>query len=124
MTRATAVPYPSQKRIKAYRYMYVAMTSLALTGPPFVMIQTKGNWVSEPNTDSWMVVRMVDPNNGIVMYLTICHLLAPSMRAASYNSRGIFCKPAIYKSMCRPKYFQVNTTNMQPSTMWVSPRNA
>ena len=49
---------------------------------------------------------------GIVTYLILCHILAPSIMAASYSSRFIPCSEAKYISAVAPAPFQVIETTI------------
>ena len=39
-------------------------------------------------------IRIVGPSSGSVTWRNTCHLVAPSISAASSSSRGICCSPA------------------------------
>ena len=54
-----AAPYPILKPAKTVRYIYVAITSEELDGPPPVITYTMSKYRSDPMRESTMAVRMV-----------------------------------------------------------------
>ncbi len=62
-------------------------------------------------TDRKIQILMVGPSSGSVIARVACHGVAPSMAAASRSSGGTPCRPASSRTIPKPMYFQVATTN-------------
>lgn len=70
------------------------MVSEWWSGPPWVTTHTRSKSWIEPMTDRKMLIRRVGASSGRVTLRNRCQALAPSMRAASVNSRGMDWSPA------------------------------
>src|ERR1700742_4131281 len=57
------------------------------------------------STSTWLTGR----SDGMVIFLICCQTPAPSIAAASYSSRGMFCRPAISARNANGQDFQTET---------------
>lgn len=87
------------------------MVSEWWSGPPWVITHTRSKSWIEPMTARKTLMRMVGASSGRVTLRKRCQALAPSISAASVNSRGTDWSPASRSIMWKPKYFQVMTMN-------------
>ena len=53
---------------------------------------------------------MLGASSGSVSLQNAAHALAPSMRAASYRSEGMVCRPARMKNTTMDVFFQTSAT--------------
>ena len=60
---------------------------------------------------------MVERRPGQVTFVNCCHGVAPSIRAASYSSSGMVCRPDSQMSMWKPTACQIDSTMIAPSAV-------
>ncbi|OUM97350.1 MAG: hypothetical protein A9Z00_13085 [Thermobacillus sp. ZCTH02-B1] len=77
----------------------MAISSVALSGPPSVMTKMRSKYFSEPIVDNVAAVMIVGMRSGSLMRVNVFHGVHPSMRAASSSSSGMPVSPARSKIM-------------------------
>src|SRR5687768_504080 len=97
--------------------MVMAIVSDEWMGPPSVSTQTRSNSWMAPMMDRKALMRIVGPSSGSVTWRKTFQPVAPSSWAASISSLGMPCRPARYRIMWKPKYFQVMTMNTEYMTL-------
>src|SRR5574341_2124523 len=93
-TNAIAAEYPKFHQRNPCWYMSRTMLSVLLTGPPWVMTYGSVKSWKLPIMAMMLTNTVVGASMGSVILLNCCQKFAPSIRAASYNSLEMFCKPA------------------------------
>ena len=88
--------------MNAVRTILTDITVVACPGPPSVSAWIIVKFCSEPMIELISRKKVVGDTSGMTTFLTLCHLVAPSIWAASISSVGTPCSAPRYTTIFNP----------------------